>query len=201
MKNTEPHPSLQACAAGRGPVSQGEALLLTRAAWVTGLDSALSAGLAGRRAPQAVHDPRKIALDVGVTLALADGCLPDPTLQRAEPERFRPIASDPVTSQLVTVLDGGGALAQKAVRRARTAARQWAWHLADAAAPGTGGLIPVDLDAMVVIAHSDKENAAPIRKKAVGFRRIEARLSHKIHQIHLPPRPCARSWHRHLNSR
>lgn len=54
--------------------------------------------------------------------------------------------------------DAGGAL--KANRGARAAARQRAGELAGDAAPGAGGaLVTVDLDATIVTACSDKEQA------------------------------------------
>jgi hypothetical protein len=41
------------------------------------------------------------------------------------------------------------------IRKARAAARERAWALAGDAAPGAdGALIPVDIDATIVIAHS-----------------------------------------------
>lgn len=43
-----------------------------------------------------------------------------------------------------------------------------AWTLAGPDAPGVGGLAIVDLDVTIVIAHSDKEQAAPTWKKTFG---------------------------------
>jgi len=60
--------------------------------------------------------------------------------------------------------------ALRAIRSARSAARQRAWALAGDAAPGAdGGLIPVDIDATMVTAYSDKNQAAPTWKKSFGF--------------------------------
>jgi hypothetical protein len=60
----------------------------------------------------------------------------------------------------------------KAIRAARAAARDRAWALAGDAAPGAdGGPVTIDLDATIVIAHSEKEQAAPTWKKAFGVTR------------------------------
>jgi hypothetical protein len=56
------------------------------------------------------------------------------------------------------------------IRGARAAAREQVWKVAGASAPGTGGaLIPLDLDATIVIAHAEKEQATPTWKKTFGF--------------------------------
>ena len=87
-------------AGGKGLVSRGGAVLVTRAARVTGLDAGLSAGLSRWRAPRAVHDPGKVITDLAVMLALGGDCLADAAMRRAEPELFGPVASDPVISRL-----------------------------------------------------------------------------------------------------
>ena len=69
--------------------------------------------------------------------------------------------------------------ALKAIRAARAAARERAWALAGDAAPGTdGGLVPVDIDATIVTAHSEKEQAAPTWKKTFGFHPLTAFADH-----------------------
>ncbi len=155
---------------GKGIVSQSGGLLLTRTLAVTGLDRGLSAGLGRWRAPRAVHDPGKIIGDLAVMLALGGDCLADIALLRAEPGLFGPVASDPVVSRLVARLANDAPRALKAIRAARASARQKAWELAGQAAPGAGGgLVTVDLDATIVISHSEKARAAPTWKKTFGL--------------------------------
>jgi hypothetical protein len=61
------------------------------------------------------------------------------------------------------------------IRAARAAAREPAWALAGDTAPGAdGNLVTVDLDATIVIAHSEKEEATPTWKKTVGFHPMTA---------------------------
>jgi DDE family transposase len=65
------------------------------------------------------------------------------------------------------------------IRAARAAAREPAWALAGDTAPGAdGNLVTVDLDATIVIAHSEKEEATPTWKKTVGFHPMTAFADH-----------------------
>ncbi len=157
MKNTACRPKIVVSADGSGIVSQAGALLLTQVLRVTGLGRQLSAGLVRWRAPRAIHDPGKIVADLAVALALGGDCLADVAVLRAEPELF-----GPVISRLVSQLAGDAPRALKAIRTARAAARERAWALAGQKAPGAGGgLIPVDIDATIVIAHSPEGAGGP----------------------------------------
>jgi hypothetical protein len=164
---------------GAGVVSQAGGLLLTRALRVTGLDCGLEAALDRWRAPRAVHSPGKIVTDLAVALALGGDCLADVAMVRAEPDLFGPVASDPVISRLVTRLAGDAPRALKAIRAARAAARARAWDLAGQAAPGAdGGLVTVDIDATIVTACSEKEQAAPTWKKTFGHHPLTVFADH-----------------------
>jgi Transposase DDE domain group 1 len=89
------------------------------------------------------------------------------------------VASDPVVSRLVSQLAGDLPRALKAVRSARAAARERAWALAGDTAPGAdGALVTFDPDATVVIAHSEKQEAAPTWKKTLGFHPMTAFADH-----------------------
>jgi hypothetical protein len=164
---------------GKGLVSQAGAVLLWETMRVTGLGRGLSDGLAGWRAPRAVHDPGKIVADLAAAVALGGDCLADIAVLREQPELAGPVASDPVVSRLVSQLAADLPRALKAVRSARAAARERAWALAGQDAPGAdGGLVTIDLDATIVIAHSDKEQAAPTWKKTFGFHPMTAFADH-----------------------
>jgi len=179
MKVTARRAKITVSADGSGIVSQGGALLLTQAMRATGLDRGLTAALERWRPPRAVHDPGKILADLVVVLALGGDCLADIAVLRAQPELAGPVASDPVVSRLVSALAADAPRALKAIRTARAAARERAWALAGDAAPGAGGgLIPVDIDATVVLAHSEKEQAAPTWKKTFGFHPLAAFADH-----------------------
>jgi Transposase DDE domain group 1 len=164
---------------GTGLVSQAGVLLLTETLRVTGIGDGLSGGLARWRAPRAVHDPGKILTDLAMALALGGDCLADVAVLRAQPELAGPVASGPVISRLVGALAAEGPRALRVIRKARAAARERAWALAGERAPGAdGSLIPVDIDATIVIAHSEKEKAAPTWKKTFGFHPLAAFADH-----------------------
>jgi len=179
VNNTVRRTKITVSADGRGLVSQAGALLLAEAVRVTGLGRGLPAGLARWRAPRAVHDPGKILTDLVMALALGGDCLADIAVLRAQPGLFGPVASDPVVSRLISALAADGPRALRAIRRARAAARERAWALAGDRAPGAdGSLIPVDIDATIVIAHSEKEQAAATWKKTFGFHPLAAFADH-----------------------
>jgi Transposase DDE domain group 1 len=179
VKNTGLRSKITVSADGNGLVSQAGGLLLAEALRVTGLGRGLSAGLARWRAPRAVHDPGKIIADLAVALGLGGDCLADVAVLRAVPALCGPVASDPVISRLISALAADAPRALAAIRTARAAARGRAWALAGERAPGAGGsLIAVDLDATIVLAHSEKEKAAPTWKKTFGFHPLAAFADH-----------------------
>jgi Transposase DDE domain group 1 len=179
VQSTARRPKITVSADGKGLVSQAGTLLLAEAARVTGLREGLSGALARWRAPRAVHDPGKILTDLAMTLALGGDCLADVAVLRAQPQLAGPVASDPVISRLVSTLAADGPRALRAIRKARAAAREQAWALAGQRAPGADGLlIPVDIDATIVVAHSEKEKASPTWKKTFGFHPLAAFADH-----------------------
>lgn len=164
---------------GRGLVSQAGVVLLWETLRVTGLGRGLSQGLARWRAPRAVHDPGKIVADLAAAVALGGDCLADIAVLREQPQLAGPVASDPVVSRLVSQLAADLPRALKAIRDARAAARERAWALAGQDAPGAdGALVTVDLDATVVIAHSEKEQASGTWKGTFGFHPLAAFADH-----------------------
>ena len=179
MKNNARDSRLTVSSDGRGLVSQAGAVLLWETMRVTGLGRGLSEGLARWRAPRAVHDPGKIVADLAAALALGGDCMADIAVLREQPELAGPVASDPVVSRLVSVLAGDLPQALKAIRSARAAARDRAWALAGQDAPGGDGqLVAVDLDATIVISHSEKQEASPTWKKTFGFHPMTAFADH-----------------------
>lgn len=166
---------------GKGLVCQAGGLMLTETLRVSGLDKGLSRALEPWRRPQAVHDPAKILTDLAVMLALGGDCLSDVAVLRSSPELFGPVASDPTVSRLVAALAKAGPKAVRAIRKARAAAREHVWKLAGSAAPGAGAaVIPLDLDATIVIAHSEKQDAAPTWKHTFGFHPLCSFIDHGV---------------------
>jgi hypothetical protein len=134
-------------------------VLLVETVRKSGLDTAISAALAPWRKPRAVHDPGKILLDVALAVALGGDCLADVGMLRAEPAVFGPVASDPTISRLVDALAASGPKALAAIRGARSQVRQRVWELAGPSGPAADGQVIVDIDGVLVLAHSEKQDA------------------------------------------
>jgi hypothetical protein len=159
-------------------VSSSGASLLVEAARAAGLDRGLSAALRPWRRPRAEHDPGKIVLDLAVAIALGGDCLADLAVVRSQPELFGAVASDPTVSRLVDVLAADADAAVTAIRGARAAARAAAWgHRSPV---DGGGQVVVDLDATIVLAHSEKEGATPTFKRTFGFHPLLAFVDHGV---------------------
>jgi len=163
---------------GRGVVSQSGAVLLVETVRKTGLDQAISAALTPWRRVRAVHDPGKILLDVALAVAVGGDCLADVGMLRAEPGVFGPVASDPTVSRLIDALAAAGPRALEAIRTARAEVRRRVWTLAGAAAPDADGHVVVDIDGVLVLAHSEKQDAAATWKKTFGHHPLMAFVDH-----------------------
>jgi hypothetical protein len=129
-----------------------------------------------------VHDPAKVVLDLAVTLALGGDCLADIALLRSAPAVFGPVASDPTVSRTVDALAADAPAAVAAIDAARAGARARAWQLAGRHGPDHDVTavrpLVVDVDATLVTAHSEKEQAAPTFKRGFGFHPLWAFADH-----------------------
>ena len=163
---------------GRAVVSQAGSVLLVETVRKIGLDQAISAALTPWRRPRAVHDPGKMLLDLALAVALGGDCLADIALLRSEPALFGPVASDPTVSRLIDTLAASGEKALTAIRTARSEVRRRVWELADDRAPDVGAQVTVDLDGVLVVAHSDKQDAAPTWKKTYGHHPLMGFVDH-----------------------
>ncbi len=181
-KRSGRYPRLTVDGTGRKVVSGAGGVLLTRTAMTVGLDAALSAALAPWRKPFARHDPGKIVLDLAISLAVGGDCLADVAHLRAHPQVFGPVASDPTVSRCIDTLAADSAAALAAIGAARATVRARAWELAGEHAPdsGSGAAAPlvIDVDATLVTAHSEKEQAAPTFKRGFGFHPLWAFVDH-----------------------
>ncbi|MBT2528135.1 IS1380 family transposase [Streptomyces sp. ISL-99] len=172
------YPRVRISGGGSGMVSQAGGALLVETARRTGLTDALSRALTPWRKPRAVHDPGKILLDVALAVALGGDCLADVATLRAEPGVFGPVASDPTVSRLIDTVAAAGPRALAAVRQARADVRERVWQLAGQTAPDADGQVIVDIDGVLVIAHSDKEAAAATWKETYGHHPLMAFVDH-----------------------
>jgi hypothetical protein len=156
--------------------SSSGAVLLLRTAAVSGLAKRLCSVLAPWRTGRGVHDPGKTLLDLAIAVALGGDCLADIAVLRAQPELFGPVASDPTVSRLIERLAADPAGAVAAIGSARAAAREQVWQRR--CPVSATGQVVVDLDATLVAAHSEKEQAAPTFKRGFGFHPILAFVDH-----------------------
>src|SRR5204862_931704 len=175
MQVTGSRPKIVAVADGRGVVGHAGARLLADLADATGLTSGLSEALGPLRVRQSGHDPGRVAVDLAVMLADGGEAIADLAVLRNQAGLFGRVASDPTAWRLLSVID---AAVLSRLRGARARARELAW--AQAAETGTGllcstaacqpvpGLV-LDLDASIVICHSEKESATPTYKKTFGY--------------------------------
>ena len=178
MKTTRSRPRLSVTSDGRGVVAHAGARLLADLAEAAGLTGAFGDALAGLRTRRGGHDPGRVAVDVAVMLADGGQTISDLAVLRDQAELFGQVAS-PATAW--RVLNGIDEQALARLRVARAAAREiaWAQHAdtrgdfpqAKAAGREIPGLV-LDIDASIVICHSEKEDATPTWKKTFGYHPI-----------------------------
>ncbi len=181
-KPTRRYPLVQVDTASVGAVAHAGGVLLTHAADITGLTGELSQELAPWRKPLAVHDPAKVLTDLALSLVLGGDALCDAALLRAEPDVYGLVGSEATISRTITALAADAKNSLNAIATARAVARSRAWDLAGQRSPGhhasASAPVVVDLDATLVTAHSEKEQAAPTYKKGFGFHPLCAFVDH-----------------------
>lgn len=160
---------------GRGVVGHVGARLLADLADVTGLTSAFGEALAGLRQRQGGHDPGRVTVDLAVMLADGGEAIADLAVLRDQPALFGPVASDPTAWRLLSRLDEP-MLAELRAARARAREVAWAQHAevrGDLPQPMVAGRrvdgLVLDIDATIVICHSEKEAATRTWKKTFGY--------------------------------
>ncbi|MCT1999509.1 transposase, partial [Brachybacterium muris] len=103
-------------------------------------------------------------------------------LLRCEPGLFGDVASAPTISRTLTTLAQDAPTVIEAISKARRTARERAWTLAGAHSPAAGvsakNPLVIDLDATLITAHSEKEQAAPTFKRGFGYHPLCAFLDH-----------------------
>jgi hypothetical protein len=174
MKRTGTRPKIVVTADGRGVVGHAGTRLLADLADASGLSTGVSVALESLRQRESGHDPGRIAVDLAVMLADGGEAICDLAVLRNQPDLFGSVASAPTAWRVLAALDE---VALEQVRAARAQARELAW--AQAAETGrlpfsivAGYTIPglvLDLDATIVICHSEKEQASKTWKRTFGY--------------------------------
>jgi Transposase DDE domain group 1 len=166
---------------GRGVVSHAGSRLLADLADRTTLTGQVSAALAALSRPRAVHEPGRVLVDLAVAVADGAECISDIAVLADQPALFGAVASDSTVWRVLAQL-GEEQLVK--VAAARAAAREVVWAqraevtgrpvpAASAAGVELPGLV-IDVDASIVVCHSEKEQAAATFKSTFGYHPILA---------------------------
>ncbi len=157
-------------------MSRGGLVLLAETARVAGLERELRTALAPWRRRRAVHDPGRVVVQLAHALALGGDCLADIAMLRDAEQVVGVVASDPTVSRVVDDLAAGGPDVLDAIAAAHARAR--ARVHAAGGGPGGDGPVALDVDATLITAHSDKEDARPTYKRGYGHHPVLAFLDH-----------------------
>jgi Transposase DDE domain group 1 len=166
---------LRVTADGTGVVSHVGAALLRMLADRAGLTAALSGALA-RRGWWPVHDRGRVLADLAVMIADGGEAICDIDVLRHQGEVFGPVASAATCWRALDEI-GPAQLRRIGKARAKVRARVWALMRDVPAARAAGrdigsGVVVLDVDSTIVIAHSDKDGAAATYKHTFGFHPI-----------------------------
>jgi hypothetical protein len=176
VKHKDLRPWLSVIAGGESLVSHAGGVLLVETTRRSGLAGQLTRLLGRWRKPLAVHDPGKIVADLAIAVALGGDAACDIAVLRAQPGVFGQVASDPTVSRLIATLAADADQAVAAISTARAAARERVWQVAGA--PVQDGHVVIDMDASLVTAHSDKQDATRTWKKGFGFHPLLSFIDH-----------------------
>lgn len=156
--------TVEVTADGEGLVSHAGAALLVELADRAWLTAALSEAMAPTRERRSAHDPGRVLRDVAVMLADGGDCVSDMAAYEGQERLFGAKASETTTHRVLKSVDEQ---LLECIRAARAAARSRVWDAG--ARPQT---ITLNVDATLVSAHAEKEQAAGNYKHGFGFHPI-----------------------------
>jgi hypothetical protein len=156
---------------GTGVVAHAGSVAVRLLADRTGLTAELSKALT-RRSFVPVHDRGQVLVDVAVMIADGGEAIADIDVLRHQSSVLGPVASPPTVWRALDELTPA-ALKRIDAARARTRRHVWA-QLEDIPASTVadtdlGDVVVLDVDATLVTAHSEKEQAAATFKKGFGY--------------------------------
>jgi hypothetical protein len=160
--------TVEVTADGAGLVSRAGSALLAQVADKLGLTRGLSRRLAGLKQRRRGHDPGRVIRDLAVMLADGGECVADLAAVRDQQALFGSVASDSTAFRVIDrIASEPGLLDELRAAHARARERFWALH-------GAPQSLTIDVDATLITAHSDKENAAGTYKGGYGFHPLQA---------------------------
>jgi hypothetical protein len=174
VKNIAVASRVKVSADGHGVVSHAGMALVRELADLTGLSTQVTAALADTYRGPWVYAPGEVFADLAAAVADGADCI-DGVGQLCG-DREHVLGAKPSTTTMWRCVDERiDAAHLPRVRAARAAARSAAWSAG--AAPASGQWLYIDIDATLVIDHSDnKEKAAPTWKKTYGLHPLLAFL-------------------------
>lgn len=161
-------PALRMTGDGDGVANHAGARLLADLADAVGLSGALSVAMAPTKQRRRGHDRGDVLVDLAVAIADGSETISDLAVLRDQPGLFGAVASHPTVWRTLAAIDDA---ALGRINTARAEARRRAW-----AAGADPGFYVIDIDATLVGAHSEKEQAAPTWKRGFGFHPLLAYL-------------------------
>jgi Transposase DDE domain group 1 len=160
--------TVEVTADGAGLVSHAGTALLAQVADKLGLTRALSLRLAALKQRRRGHDPGRVIRDLAVMLADGGECVADLGAVRDQQALFGPVASDSTAFRVIDRIASESGLLD-ALRAAHARARERFWTL-----HGAPERLTIDVDATLITAHSEKEQAAGTYKGGYGFHPLQA---------------------------
>jgi len=149
-------------------VSHAGTALLARVADKLGLTKALSLRLGSIKQRRRGHAPGRVIRDLAVMLADGGECVSDLGAVRDQQSLFGPVASDSTAFRVIDRIASEPKLLD-ALRAAHARARERFWER-----HGAPERLTIDVDATLITAHSEKENAAGNYKGGYGFHPLQA---------------------------
>ena len=168
VKRRQRRRALKVTGDGAGVANHAGARLLADLADAVGLSASLSVAMAPTKQRRRGHDRGEVLTDLAVAIAGGAETISDLATLRDQPVLFGPVASHPTVWRTLAAVDEA---ALERIKTARAQARANAW-----AAGADPGFYVIDIDATLVGAHSDKEQAAPTWKRGFGFHPLLAYL-------------------------
>ena len=175
MKRTSWSAGLSVTADGVGVVAHAGSVATRLLADRTGLTAELSKAMVRRNFVPG-HDRGRVLVDVAVMLADGGEAIADIDVLRHQAGVLGPVASPPTVWRALDEVTASR-LKKVAVARARTRRHVWAQlpvGLPASKVAGTdlGDVIVLDIDATIVVTHSEKEQAAATFKRTFGYHPI-----------------------------
>jgi hypothetical protein len=155
--------TVEVTADGAGLVSHAGSALLAQVADKLGLTRVLSRRLEALKQRRRGHDPGRVIRDLAVMLADGGECVADLGAVRDQPALFGSVASDSTAFRVIDRIAADPGLLE-ALRSAHARARERFWEL-----HGAPERLTIDVDATLITAHSEKEQAAGNYKGGYGF--------------------------------